>query len=262
MKLNFKYGQVDRFESGNATGDAWGAETSDRRSFFTSTETSLNCKIQNKGTREPGDGVCALSAVEVEMEEGRWHLDQTVKYEGGVLYRTQLLRVLEASVFQDFVMRFKFSKDSFDHAVISGKKICHNNLNIYHQFPIDQVRLVNEIQSINIKVVQVETSGKFRQELYVRDEPRHWIVHVRLMPVFPPDIYWFRWRNRIFNLSLGQKLSALLCYFSGMREFLWLLSERRGGRPQLQAQGLSYLNAGDVLMISCSLTDSRPGNGI
>ena len=147
-------------------------------------------------------------------------------------------------------MRFCFSKESFDYAEIAGRRIRHTNSNVWHQYPVTEVILQNKDTRLSVKVVGVvESAGKFKQEMYVRDEPDHWIVHARLMPIEPYALYWIRWSNRFFRLSFGAHFSSLLLSIPPLKKMLWYLAERNGGSPNIQAQGLACLTNGDVLSL-------------
>jgi hypothetical protein len=97
--------------------------------------------------------------------------------------------------------------------------------------------------------------------MYLRDEPGFWIVHARLIPKEPCDLYWIRWANRFGTLSLNDLWSRRLLRTKWLKDGLWYLSERRGGRPALQAQGLAVLNPGDCLELQaeCEVTPGITG---
>jgi hypothetical protein len=70
-----------------------------------------------------------------------------------------------------------------------------------------------------------------------------------MIPVEPYALYWIRWANRFFRLSLGSAISAILLKLPPLKRMLWYLGERTGGKPNLQAQGLARLTKGEVLML-------------
>lgn len=247
--ISWERGLVKKFSVANIRGFNWGNETADRRSFYNPVENSFGIQIlQENVSNDPGEKGFKRE-VEVLMGEGHWLLNTATSVDDQRIKMTQRLTCLDKSLFQDFVMRFCFSKASFDLARIAGKTIRHNNSNIWHQYPVKEVILENELSQLSVKVAGAETAGKFRQEMYVRDEPDHWIVHARMVPVEPYALYWIRWSNRLFRLSLGARVSSLLLSIGPLRRALWYLGERKGGRPNFQAQGLACLARGEELSL-------------
>jgi len=230
----------------------WGAETADRLSFFSLTDKPVGCEIKN--LREPSHSMsCASRFVEVDMAEGRWNLEITSTIDSNRIVVSQTLTCQDTSIFQDFVMRFKFKKDSFEYGEIGGVRIPHKNSNKWYQYPVNKVSLNGVSGAVKISVLSAQTQNKFTQEMYIRDERDYWIVHARLMPIEPCDYYWIKWSNRFFTLSLSDRLSRILISLPKLKHLLWYMSERRGGRPQLQAQGLSKLTAGQTLQLTAEV---------
>ena len=245
--IRWERGLVKEFSTGKIRGFNWGNETADRRSFYNPVENSFGVRIlRDNSSSDTGENE-RKREVEVLMGEGHWSLSTSTTVNDHSIKISQRLTCLDSSLFQDFVMRFCFSKKSFDQALIAGKVIRHVNSNVWHQYPVTEVILQNVTTVLSIKVLGADTAGKFKQEMYVRDEPDHWIVHARMIPIEPYALYWIRWANRFFRLSLGARFSSLLLMVTPLKKILWYLGERKGGKPNLQAQGLARLKEGEVL---------------
>lgn len=248
MQIEFEQGLVKRLACGGIRGGDWGAETADRKSFFTLTERHRGCEYETRCCTAVEHGF--RRQVETRMAEGRWALDIETRVQEKKISIKQSLTCIEASVFQDFVVRFKFSKASFSSGSINGRTIHHANTNIWYQYPVNVATLSGPNGTVTIRVGHCETAGKFRQVLYIRDEPASWIVHARFIPLEPSDLYWIRWGNRFFNWSLSDAMSRRVLRIRWLKKMLWYLAERRGGRPALQAQGLAVLDTGTRISIA------------
>jgi hypothetical protein len=184
------------------------------------------------------------------MPEGHWTLDIDTQVRANTVVVTQQLHCLAPSIFQDFVMRFKFTQESFESGEINSERVTHCGSNIWHQHTTDEVTLSGAGGRLRIWVMSAETAEKFTQVMYIRDEPGFWIVHARLLPKEPCDLYATRWPNRWFTLAINDTWSRRLLAWPWLKRTLWYLSERRGGRPQLQAIGLSRLATSERLALS------------
>jgi hypothetical protein len=253
LRVEWQDGLIKRFVQSGITGFDWGPETADRGSFFSLTEKAANCRIEaQSGTALPNGHV---RRVEVAMSEGRWIMDiETVRHAGRIRI-TQRLRCLERSVFQDFVIRFKFTQSSFTSGRINKSTVRHENRNIWHQHEVTEASLLGASATVRLNARGID-AGKFRVCMYLRDEPGSWIAHARLIPVEPCDLYWIRWANRFGTLSLSDAWSRRVLRRRWLKRKLWHLSERRGGRPALQAQGLAVLGPGECfgLQAECEIT--------
>lgn len=251
--ITWDRGLIKKIRCGKIRGKNWGGETADRISFFNPIENAFGVEVLKESWHTDADCKGSQYHVEVLMGEGHWYMDGDTRIKGNKIRVSQRLTCLEKSLFQDFVVRFCFDTESFTTAIIDEKIVRHLNRNIWYQHPVAKAILENEYQRLHVQVVSAETAGKFRQEMYVRDEPGHWIVHARFIPAEPYAMYWIRWTNRLFRLSLGPRLSALLMKIAPLKRYLWYLGERRGGRPNLQAQGLAYLESGESLVMDVVL---------
>lgn len=245
LQIEWHDGLVKQVASGNITGDQWGPETADRGSFFTLTDLPRGCRVKPISLSSIPGGF--TKRVETEMAEGHWFLDLTVRHEGSKIRVQQDLSCLADSVFQDFVVRFKFHRNSFEIATINGHCIEHRNRNIWHQYAARNAVLRGPHGTAQVSSRNSMTCGKFISCIYVRDEPGFWIVHVRLIPSEPCDLYWIRWANRFFTVSLGDYWSRQILHWEWLKRKLWYLAERKGGRPALQAQGLTRLARGQKI---------------
>jgi hypothetical protein len=253
MAISWDNGTIRRLSLGAIKGIDWGAETADRKSFFTLAETSRCCEIRQFETRGTGNGF--TQRIEAKLAEGHWVMDRTVEICDNRVHVSQELCCLDRSVLVDFVVRFKFSKDSFTTGTIDGRTIDHRNRNVWYQFPVDEAILSGPHGRAVVRLHSARLGGKFHSVLYIRDEPGAWIVHVRLLPSEPADLYMVRWYNRIFRFAFGDRLSRLILNWEWFKRRLWFLAERRGGRPAIQAQPLALLEKGTKIGIlaECSI---------
>jgi hypothetical protein len=187
------------------------------------------------------------------MSEGHWSMDIETRLHDGRISIAQSLTCIDRSVFQDFVIRFKFADSSFAEGWINNCRITHQNRNIWHQHEASEVRLLGKRGIIRLSM-RGTYADKFRACMYLRDEPGSWIAHARLVPREPCDLYWIRWANRFGTLSLSDLWSRRLLRSQWLKDRLWYLAERRGGRPALQAQGLAVLDPGDCLALQAECT--------
>lgn len=248
-KIEYKNGLPSRVIAGNSVlGENWGAETSDRHSFFTLTGNSVNCRVLSDKSYKK-NGVIIRELI-VEMVQGTFLLRHEVQQEEGIIFRRQKLVCITDSVFQDYVTRYKFNKSLFANAEIAGHSFVHRGSNIWNQFKTKSAKLHGEDFNVRINVTNCETEGKFRQEMYVRDEPGDsWIVHGRLIPD-PPEKLWIRWDTRYGRIiDISGRTASLILRNNLLRRYLWHLAERKGGRPNIQAQGLAFLPEGSTISL-------------
>ena len=208
MDIKWENGCLKSIQVNGIKGINWGIETADRKSFFTLDGHYRGCTILNMEEILTSGGY--RQRLETEMAEGHWIAERDQRIKPNQIHIDQTLEVVKDSVLVDFVVRFKFVKNSFTKAVINGRVITHSNRNIWHQHPVKEALLTGAYGTVSICVSSCETSGKFYQVLYVRDEPGSWIIHARLLPSEPCDIYWIRWANRFFTFSLNDKWSRMI----------------------------------------------------
>jgi hypothetical protein len=247
MEAEWENGLIKRLVLDQLKGDDWGAETADRRSFFTLTGRPYGCRIRPLACIPIENGF--VKRLETVMAEGRWQMEIQASLDNGTVRIHQTIECLEDSIFQDFVVRFRFDRSSFDRGLIAGRIIPHADRNVWHQYPVREAVLTGPHGTVRVRALQAVTVGKFEQMMYVRDEPGSWIVHVRLIPSDPPDLYWIRWAHRFGTWSINDPWSRRFLRSARVKRALWYLSERRGGRPQLQAQGLAMLRRGQRIAI-------------
>jgi hypothetical protein len=249
LQVQWHKGLIDSIRAYGIEGERWGVETADRLSFFTLTELLRGCEIISDHHSVERDRACRW--VEVRMREGHWRvgISTTIRQEC-VNYEAELV-CKDVSLFQDFVLRLTFERSSVRYAKIADQVVRHEDTNVWHQYAVDQAWLYSDSGFAEVKVdtSATETAGRFQQVLYVRDQPGLWVVHARLIPIEPADVYWVRWINRLFCVSLNHQQSTWLLQNPWIKRNLWYLSERRGGRPQLQASGLARVDVGQRLRL-------------
>lgn len=255
MHVEWGHGLPQRLEAWDITGLEWGVETSDRKSFFTLTDRALGCTVIRQAESQSEDE--AHLDMDVRMHEGEWNLKVESQRLGPAILTRQRLTCTAPAVLQDFVLRYKFPERSFLEGEISGHRIRHENRNIWHQYPAREVILRGARSQARITLLSVDGAEVFDARMYIRDEPGSWIVHARLLPREPCQQHWIRWHNRWFKLELNEPLAGLLMSSQRIKRWLWHLSERRGGRPQLQAQCLANLEKGQFIGLKAKIEFDR-----
>jgi hypothetical protein len=238
---------------GAIEGTAFGIETADRHSFFTFAPERYGARIidDHAPLIGPETGERRLS---VEMAEGAWEAKVTSAVSPQQLALKASLTTLSPSLFQDFVLRAVFSRDSFVEAEIGGERFGHEGRDLYHQYPVQRARLTGPHGTVTIRVTEAATGPWFEQLLYVRDAPEGWVVHARLLPKPPYAQLWIRWFTRFFRLSLPDGASRTLLALPGIGRTLWYAAERGGaGTLQLQASGLAGVPAEETLALAMEL---------
>ncbi len=229
--------------AGQEIGPAWGCETADTGGFFSFDQQVARCSLREISVGEANGW--HHREVEVVLPHARFNLRHEMSIEKDQILRRQSLRTLAPSVLQDFVCRFVLWKNIFARAEISGKSFHHRNSNIWHQYPVGSATLFGDRLAVTVETLQWEGDAHFLRFAYVRDEPSGcWIVHVRLLPA-REDLLWLRWDTRFGRLiDLQGRVARALLSLPPLKRRLWYMAERRGGRPQLQAQPLAVLPEG------------------
>jgi len=242
LPISVAYGSV-------MIGENWGLETADRRSFFTPTESVLNCVVRNQDSRVVDGG--AQATWSVTMAEGSWSCLAKTENRISEIYRFQELTCDKDSLFQDFIMRFRILKSSFPTAFIGGKLFRHEEKNIWHQFDVTCVELAGAEGRLRLSLNDWAGAGAMKPVMYVRDQPGDsWVVHVRLIPT-KEEVLWIRWMTRFGTLlSMPHWLSKLILSIPIARRALLYRAEARGGRPNIQAQPLARVSVGGKLSLA------------
>lgn len=254
MECDWDRGFPAAIRIGAIAGTAFGIETADRHSFFTLAPERFGARILSDSAPnlDPETGERRLS---VEMAEGKWDAILTASPGPRHLTLAASLTTLSPSLFQDFVLRAVFSRDSFTEAEIGGTRFAHADHNLYHQFAVDNARLSGPGGTATIQVSEAATGPWFDQLLYVRDAPEGWVIHARLLPKPPYAKLWVRWFNRFARFSLPDALSHALLSVPGVRRRLWYAAERGDAHAlQLQASGLAGVPAGETLSLAMEIS--------
>ncbi|WP_312518527.1 hypothetical protein [Anaerospora sp.] len=203
----------------------WGFETADSSAFF-SLEAGVGWRHQCLKEFYDSSLDHFTANIVTQMKEGKWELNIADKIES----LNQVTRFVEAqcheeSIFMDFVMRFRFKKEHFEFAQISGKKIYHKASNVYHQYPVNVVVLSGNQFDIKIKIMDSKVPSQMEPVMYVRDSDNEWVVHVRMLPkIYEKEVIKIctRWAR---TRPLPQPLSNLILKNKKLRNFLWYRGE-------------------------------------
>ncbi len=160
----------------------WGFETSDSWSFY-SMEDGLGYRYDEKVLNEKIEVNKYNRESEIYMREGSIDLKIEDHLEKNCIIRSAQSVCLEDTYLLDYVLRFRFKKRLFKYALIGNEKIEHKNQNIYHQYPVDCIRLVGEDLSLNIGIEESIVPDKMAPFMYVRDQKDEWVIHARMLPV-------------------------------------------------------------------------------
>lgn len=204
----------------------WGVETADSSAFF-SLEKGVGWRHQRIEEDYRWDEKSYHASVTTRMKEGFWRLDVNDRIEeDGLLERRCEIECLEASVFMDFVMRFRFRKAFFEYVEIAGNRYFHNNTNVYYQFPTDRIHLKGHGFEVNIGIKDSLVPEQMAPCMYVRDQKEEWVVHARMLPLVPcKNIIKLcnRWTG---TRPLYQWLSDVILLNERLKSSLWYRSER------------------------------------
>lgn len=203
----------------------WGVETADSSAFF-SLEDGFGYRYKVLEETKEITERSYYAKMKVKMKEGAWNLLVKEEMDSNVIRRRIEALTIEDSVFMDFVMRFRFKEDVFNSACIAGRIITHNNSNIYHQYPVSEVRLNGNKYSVIIKVEDSIVPDGFSPVMYVRDSKGEWVVHVRMFPK--------TWDTEVIKLCSGfmgtqplpNWIAKMLLKIPYVRESLWYRGER------------------------------------
>ena len=231
-------------------------EFADSYSFFTFHKNRTNCeyKIINYKTKK----IFLETVNKIKMKEGKGILKNKSFLKQNVLIRESEYNLLESSALLDFVQRYRFKKELFGYGIINDKKIKHKNKNKYYLFETDEVRLFSKDFYIKISFLGSEFPlNKFKRYMYIRDDPKEWVIHIRLLP--------FEYNKDVLKLcvpyggTMNQIITNyLLKFFPFLREFLKYRGERKPWK--FPFNGLSpnifpvvYLNKLERIKIKSSL---------
>lgn len=205
----------------------WGLECSDAVSFY-----SLKGQGQ-KYTESIIHIDCTPFACHAKRQlafvGGSGILHTSMQVTGSVVDRTHSFHATQSTELLDFVMRFVFPKEMFDHAIIAGKTIIHEGQNVYHQYPLSDVckdvDLIGVQEYVRITPESIECPDGFVPYLYVRDEPGFWVVHLRLLPRKPLR-YVIKLNFSFYNKAIPEWIRQLLA-FTGFQSRLLYRGEKK-----------------------------------
>jgi hypothetical protein len=220
----------------------WGVETADSSSFF-SMQKGVGWRYTECKKTIDFDEESYHAVAHCKMTEGEWEIcDKAMCIKSSdKLVRKLSLKTYRDSIFMDFVMRFRFSKDIFDVAKIGNLALSHNNTNVYYQLETSKVELQSkEGFNLHIDVKEVKSSNAFKQVAYVRDAPGEWVVHIRLLPqaVYKEVIkICTSWADtRPLPLWISKPLLSL----PFLKKYLWYKSELNPYRSRLMKKYLNF----------------------
>lgn len=204
-----------------------GIEFADSKLFFTLFEKHRRVTVFEtiKKTENEFIGKAELKP------QNKFDISKNIEIKENVLTQKQTIKTIQNGELLDFVSRFVFPKKIFTTALINNKKIKHAGLNIYHQYPVDHVRMKGDNISLDI-YASVTKTPEWKQFAYVRDEPDSWVVHVRLLPVRKTRTIIklnTRWYNKRIH-ALPERMILLLfpnrLLYKGERKRAWNTMEK------------------------------------
>ena len=224
----------------------WGFETADSTAFFSLSDGGYGHRILERKSNITNS--TNKTELTVQMHDGKWNLKINEELTGNKILRQHTLTTLEDSWFMDFVSRFQFKKEFFEKVIINDMELIHRNTNIYHQYPVNQVKLIGKDFDVIVTVREAVTTEKFKLYMYARDSGDVWVIHARLFP--------YKWDKEIikicrswYNKAIPQKIANGLLKVDMIREFLWYRGERKQANFPLNAYGLIRLEKGCKLQI-------------
>lgn len=203
----------------------WGFETADSSAFF-SLESGVGWRYNCIKENHNFDDKKYEANITTKMKEGKWDL----KIRDHIVNESQLERMVEAECledtnFMDFVMRFRFKKEYFNVASIADKNIYHKKSNIYHQYPVQQVKLMGDDIGIKINILDSDVPAQMSPVMYVRDSGNEWVIHVRMLPkicdkeVIKICTKWAQTR------PLPSLITKIILKSNKIKQFLWYRGE-------------------------------------
>ena len=165
--------------------------------------------------------------------------------------RTILINAINHSLLMDCVLRFVIPKEQIKVAKIGSQIIKHERRNKYHQFASNEVELIlYSGYVIKFTPFEVNLPEGFSSVVYLRDEPKDWILHFRALSLSPSEYSLkgcIRWFNRPFPIVIQRFIFKV---FPGVRQRLLYVRERISQRIPIQVNGASVLRAGEAIKMS------------
>lgn len=216
-KLDFA--QINPLQS---VSDLWGIEFADARSFFSLIGKSQYISMEEKVLEKTDHTVFSKQFIQLTNGQGYLTRNEIVTEEG--IKRTHQFEACSETVLLDFVSRYVFPKEWFDYAVIHGKRVEHQDQNIYYQFPLeethDTIQFIGFKKKVKIQVISSSAPSNFAPYLYVRDEPGFWIAHIRFLPSTNEKIIT-KLNFSFYNRAIPSALNFLLRLIGLQRALLY-----------------------------------------
>jgi len=154
------------------------------------------------------------------------------------IVREYTLEALEKSYIGDFVVRSVFLAEDIKEINFAKQNFIHYGNNIYYTQNVRTIILKTEFFDIESSVIEVLAPARMELVTYLRDEPPNkWVIHHRLLAKECEEHVL-----RIYKIVVDEKIFPLL-RIRKLRDFLWLLSERKGKKLPFTIQ-----SSGNILL--------------
>ncbi|ELH4832432.1 hypothetical protein Q9Y03_000313 [Vibrio harveyi] len=265
MELNRQSGSIYTLSIENKENiiNPWGIEFADSSSFY-SIEDGFGFRYEELVERESYVKNTFFSFRKISLKHFKGEISiQEDELESSIT-RTIEMRAVKEGHLMDFVLRYRFKKESIRSFKINDKEIFHNDSNIYHQHPVSQVTgLLESGAKVCISVDGIECPPSMTPVMYVRDQKSEWIVHCRFIPkkdyVLNTNVIKMctAWAG---SRKIPQKISNLLLCNHSIKKYLWYRAELRPyTNPLLRilfnpsAYSMAHIAKDDVLMIKSTI---------
>ena len=176
--------------------------------------------------------------------------------ENGSLQKNEGLRTLdisakETSYLMDSVIRFVIPKQIVRSAKVGQRTITHEKRNRYHQYPLDEVTLsLTNGASINFYPQKFFLPRGFAAVVYLRDEPRSWVLHYRALALDPCS-HTLKGCCRLYNKPIPRILETLIFkLIPRLRKDLLYIRERVSQRIPFQVNGAAKIGQDERIFMS------------
>ena len=217
--ISFKDEEIDQLSIDNDNIVLpWGIEFADSSSFYSS-ESGIGLRYTENliGTKK-----C------INLTSGKFLLDSNTTVTASEVNRSICATAQTDAELMDFVLRYRFKKDSVTKMEIAGNPIHHTGSNIYHQYKTDRIKVYFSNGREGSITLQSATVPKgMQQVMYVRDQRNEWVVHIRFIPVqYDKEVIkvctsWARTK------PLPQFLSKIILSNDKIKKYLWYKTELR-----------------------------------
>jgi hypothetical protein len=227
---------------------AFGVETGNRGGFLTFEHMGLGCEILDGQVMTTANGYTRKWRHTIGVHEFLAEEELAVEADH-ILRRFEITPAKDIALpLFDAVLRWGFSTDAVRNLRVGNTAVAYERRNLYHQYPVDTVSfdLCGHPVMIQASRTAALPSG-FKEVFYARDASEGWIVHHRVI-VAEPSEYYLRGCTRLWQGTMTTSKTA--CHrFSGLRDFLYLVRERRIPRFPVQLMGDVRLAAGESVCL-------------